>query len=474
MARNHGFVAMELKHRQFINSLVSLSDSNTRPLIECAIKEYILIEGPSNFLNRAKSVAGNIKGKIASMTGKAGAPAKQEPEEQVSKTELKARNFTPSQERARQYLIEMDRKTWDRDYDKFQQACDSIKYFVTNYGNREFNELRRSDDFKRAEKRGSLIDEYIRINPQKLADERRTAYRNLMDSVCQITPEHKELIESILNIYDITEGVTRTTVIPLCESSNRDYAVSQLKNDMATVEVFVTKHGIYPWEKFLKSREFRDAYINSGAKNPTDTSRAKVDPDIVSTVRNAFSSGASVMESNDAGTEKLEKYLNKKPDAEIKDEDGYIDTTKKAFNYFDNARIVDGEWAMHFTNEEIYKKIQKNGFSHGTSNLDHLAYTSHFPDGRSKQGWLFAVPVDTAFLKHYDMRYGDCAFLIKTDGVIAKHVGERDVELLFRPKDVIERIPFKFDKDSKKWVTELTEDSYATIGQLVADWTKEK
>ena len=112
--------------------------------------------------------------------------------------------------------------------------------------------------------------------------------------------------------------------------------------------------------------------------------------------------------------------------------------------------------------------------AHGTSELDHLAYTSQYPGGRTKQGWLFALPVDTAYLKHYDMAYGDCAFLIKSDGVIAKHVGERDVEMLFRRKDVKETIPFYYDRDSKKWVVEeegKKPKSYDTIGEIVDKYT---
>lgn len=466
---------MEQRHRQFLHYLVEMTDPETRPLIECAIKEYVIIEGPGNFFNRAKALAGNLKNKISTLASqskqKTPNSAYRE-QQQPTKATLKHREFTPEQEKARQYLINLDKSTWDHDYERFQLACDDILYFLKNYGNREFNQLRQTDDFKKAEKRGNLLDDYIRINPQKLKDERHEAYRNIMDAIGKISPEKKALIESIMSIYYITEGVTRTKVIPVFESSNRDYMVSQLKNDMAAVEVFVTKHGIYPWKKFLNDREFRDAYMNSAKLNPDDNAKDSIDPKLVNTVRDSFSSGyGAAMEANDAGTDKLEKYLNRKPESDIKDKDGYIDTTKKAFNYFENARKVEGEWAVHFTNEEVYEKIKKNGFSHGTSVLDHLAYTSHFPDGRTRNGWLFAVPVDTAFLKHYDMRYGDYAFLIKTDGVLTKHVGERDMELLFRRKDVIETIPFYFDKETKKWTTdfggEQEDKSFSTIGKLV-------
>ena len=472
---------MELRHRQFINSLVSLANESNRPLIECAIKEYVVLEGTGNFFNRAKALAGNLKNKISSFANgsKQAYANTQKPQPQQSKEStsgLKHREFTPQQERARQYLIDTDRKTWENDYNRFLQACDDITYFLKTYGNREFNKMRQTPDFKKAEKRGTLMDDYIRVNPQKIRDEHRTAYRNIMDSVCKISPRHRALVESILSIYDITEGVTRTQVIPLCESSNRDYALSQLKNDMAMVEVFVTRHGIYPWEKFLKSGEFRDAYVNSGSKNPTEEKKPVIDPKVLDTVRNAYSSGyGSAMEAVDGKMKQLNKYLGKKPDSDIKDSKGYIDTTRKAFNYFKDAHIQEGAWAVHFTNEKAYPKIKKNGFANGTTVLDHLAYTTLYDGGRGKQGWLFALPVGCSYLKHYDLGYGDCAFLIKADGVIAKHVGEQDDELIFRDKDVIKKIPFRYDYDTKKWVVEPEDgknEEFDTIGQVIEAYRK--
>lgn len=475
---------MELRHRQFINSLVSLANESNRPLIECAIKEYVVLEGTGNFFNRAKALAGNLKNKISSFANGskqayANTHQPQQPQPQQSKEStsgLKQREFTPQQQKAREYLIDTDRKTWEHDYNRFLQACDDITYFLKTYGNREFNLMRQTPDFKKAEKRGTLMDDYIRVNPQKIRDEHRSAYRNIMDSVCKISPQHRALIESILSIYDITEGVTRHRIIPLCESSNRDYALSQLKNDMAMVEVFVTRHGIYPWEKFLKSGEFRDAYVNSASKNPTEEKKAAVDPKVLETVRNAYSSGyGSAMEAVDGKMKQLNKYLGKKPDSDIKDSKGYIDTTRRAFNYFKDAHIQEGAWAVHFTNDKAYPKIKKNGFANGTTVLDHLAYTTMYDGGRGKQGWLFALPVGCSYLKHYDLGYGDCAFLIKADGVIAKHVGEQDDELIFRDKDVIKKIPFRYDYDTKKWVVEPEDGknkAFETIGQVIEAYQK--
>lgn len=462
---------MEQRHREFINLVVALATDENRPLLECALKEYVVLEGMGNFFTRARELAGKLKNKIVNNAN----VAKQAPPKETA-TGLKYREFTPQQQKAKQFLIDNDRKTWENDYNRFLQACDDITYFLKTYGNREFNQMRQTPDFKRAEKRGNLMDDYIRVNPQKLRDEHREAYRNIMDAVCKVSPGHRALIESILSIYDITEGVTRTRVIPLCESSNRDYAVSQLKNDMALVEVFITRHGVYPWEKYLQSAEFRDAYVNSASRNPGIDAKPQVDQKVIDTVRNAYRSGyASTMEAVDGGMKKLNKYLGKAPDEDIKDSKGYVDTTKKAFNYFKDAHIKEGAWAVHFTNEKAYPKIKKNGFANGTTILDHLAYTTMYDGERGKQGWLFALPVGCSYLKHYDLGYGDCAFLIKADGVIAKHVGEQDDELIFRDKDVIKKIPFRYDYDTKKWVVEPEDgknEEFDTIGRVIEAYQK--
>lgn len=62
----------------------------------------------------------------------------------------------------------------------------------------------------------------------------------------------------------------------------------------------------------------------------------------------------AILEAQDAGMKKLEAYLNKQRDADIKDDDGYLTTAKKAYNYFENARMVADHWAVHFTSEEVY------------------------------------------------------------------------------------------------------------------------
>lgn len=192
-------------------------------------------------------------------------------------------------------------------------------------------------------------------------------------------------------------------------------------------------------------------------------------------LENALLAGYSaIVESVDAGMDRLADYLNRRPDQEIKDADGYLITTRKAYNYFKDARTVENHWAVHFTSAEVYPLIKKNGFSHGTTVLDNLAYTAQHPEKRSKNGWLFALPVDTSYLKHYDMAYGDCAFLINTDGVIAKHIGELDVELLFRRNDVHEKIPFRFDAEAGKWTVEIDGESprgFKTIGEIVDRYT---
>ena len=167
---------------------------------------------------------------------------------------------------------------------------------------------------------------------------------------------------------------------------------------------------------------------------------------------------------------KLVAYLNQPATKQIRDAEGYPVTTHKAFNYFEDATIKEGVWGVHFTNLDAYYKIMSRGFSRGTANLDKLAYTGHSTTGRKKDGWLFALPIDSDYLKEYDLGYGDCGFLIKTDGVLANHLGDGDKEILFRGKDVSVMIPFQYDEEYDKWITEVDDVDYSSIIEIIAKY----
>lgn len=180
----------------------------------------------------------------------------------------------------------------------------------------------------------------------------------------------------------------------------------------------------------------------------------------------------ALCEAIDDNMVKLVEYLNQPATTPIHNSDGVLMTGRKAFNYFENASIKEGMWGVHFTNLEAFYYIKEEGFSNGTTKLDHLAYTGNYKGGRGKNGWLFALPVDSEYLKSYDMGYGDYGFLIKTDCVLVDHLGDGDTEMLFRGSDVSTMIPFQYDEDEEVWITEDDGGEYSSLEELIAKYAK--
>lgn len=180
----------------------------------------------------------------------------------------------------------------------------------------------------------------------------------------------------------------------------------------------------------------------------------------------------ALCEAIDDNMVKLVEYLNQPAATPIHNSDGILMTGRKAFNYFENASIKEGVWGVHFTNLEAFYYILEEGFSNGTVNLDQLAYTGNYEGGRGNDGWLFALPVDSKYVKSYDMGYGDYGFLIKTDCVLVDHLGDGDTEMLFRGKDVSTMIPFMYDEDAEVWKTKDDGAEYGSLEELIAKYVK--
>jgi hypothetical protein len=153
----------------------------------------------------------------------------------------------------------------------------------------------------------------------------------------------------------------------------------------------------------------------------------------------------------------LFNYLSKEPTDDIYDGGKYgkhyINTSYKAYNYFEPKGIVHNVWAVHYTTVEAYEDIQNRGFMVGVPDYDALAYSGNYYDRtkNNESGWNFALPIDNKYLGE-DYGYGDCAFLIKTDGVRAYHKGDGDDEIIFQDCMVTKKIPFVYDEDYECWI----------------------
>ena len=131
-----------------------------------------------------------------------------------------------------------------------------------------------------------------------------------------------------------------------------------------------------------------------------------------------------------------------------------LNTSHKAYNYFEPKGIVHNVWAIHYTYNESWENIKRRGFRFGVTNFDELAYTGNYKDWDNipkSGGWNFALPIDNKYLGE-DCGYGDCGFIIKTDGVRAYHKGDGDDEIIFKGCMVKKKYPFVYDEDYKCWI----------------------
>ena len=153
----------------------------------------------------------------------------------------------------------------------------------------------------------------------------------------------------------------------------------------------------------------------------------------------------------------LYNYLSKEPTDDIYDGGqygkGHLNIKYKAYNYFEPKGIVHNVWAIHYTNLEGYEGIQSRGFRIGVSDYDALAYSQGYYNYEPprKSGWNFALPIDNKYLGD-DLGYGDCGFIIKTDGVRAYHKGDKDDEIIFKGCMVKKKYPFVYDEDYNCWI----------------------
>ena len=153
----------------------------------------------------------------------------------------------------------------------------------------------------------------------------------------------------------------------------------------------------------------------------------------------------------------LYNYLSQEPTDDIYDGGrygkGHLNIKYKAYNYFEPKGIVHNVWAIHYTNLEGYEGIQSRGFRIGVSDYDALAYSQGYYNYEPprKSGWNFAIPIDNKYLGE-DLGYGDCGFIIKTDGVRAYHKGDTDDEIIFKGCMVKKKYPFVYDEDFNCWI----------------------
>lgn len=124
----------------------------------------------------------------------------------------------------------------------------------------------------------------------------------------------------------------------------------------------------------------------------------------------------------------LFNYLKQESTVDVMQMNGHTKLNQKAYNYFVPKAILHDVWIIHFTNLKGYEDIPQIGFNRGTNNIDNLAYSR---GGENGGKFNFGFLLDNPYIDNYDLGYGDCALIFKTDGVLAYHKIDNDDEVIF-------------------------------------------
>ena len=111
----------------------------------------------------------------------------------------------------------------------------------------------------------------------------------------------------------------------------------------------------------------------------------------------------------------------------------------------DFNRIVKNEWCIHFGSDS--ESIAKEGFTGGTPEIEHLAYTNARAQ-KSSAGYDFAFLIDDRSVDYNG--YGDEAVIFRTSGVEIYHYGDNQNQVVFWGPNVKSFIPIH--QDNGDWV----------------------
>ena len=120
----------------------------------------------------------------------------------------------------------------------------------------------------------------------------------------------------------------------------------------------------------------------------------------------------------------------------------------------DFNRIVKNEWCIHFGSDS--ENIAREGFTGGTPEIEHLAYTNAGTQ-KSSAGYDFAFLINDRSVDYNG--YGDEAVIFRTSGVEIYHYGDNQNQVVFWGPNVKSFIPIH--QDNGDWVV------YGKNGQVL-------
>lgn len=136
----------------------------------------------------------------------------------------------------------------------------------------------------------------------------------------------------------------------------------------------------------------------------------------------------------------------------------------------DFNRIIKNEWCIHFGNNAT--EIAKEGFTGGTEDISHLAYTNAGQE-KPTAGYNFAFVINDRKVDYNE--YGDEAVIFRTSGVEIYHYGDNEDQVIFWGPNAHDFIPIKFDREYGDWVVKGMKDQVLKMGRPseIAAWATE-
>ena len=130
-------------------------------------------------------------------------------------------------------------------------------------------------------------------------------------------------------------------------------------------------------------------------------------------------------------------------------------------------RIVKNEWCIHFGDDAM--NIAKEGFTGGTYDIGHLAYTNAGQE-KHEAGYDFAFTIDARDVDNNS--YGNEAVIFRTSGVEIFHFGDEQRQVIFWGPYAKDFIPIKYNSSYGEWTVEGNNGQVLKSGRPseIAQW----
>lgn len=271
---------MEERQRKFIESVLSRRTPENSPLLETVMRAYVMNEG---LMDKVKGFGGKVAEKAREVAGKTAGKAR--PEAGIPKEPVKPREPGHLDYATLRRAVIFEKDCWDRDLQKFYMNCEMVKYYLSNYGIRDFNEIVRSDSFKKAVEAGRQIDA-MRPNPLLKDEQRRVRMHECLQMLNW--GSDRVLMEGIMLDFDESEHI-EVNFHPMFEA--RGDVIGDFKESMAGIANFIRRHGYYPWAKFLQDNRFLLSRAHSFDKQEYPENQEPINPRMAADIASAFHSG---------------------------------------------------------------------------------------------------------------------------------------------------------------------------------------